>query len=194
MEAERLCKTNKVALPWSTKEVETLKRLYPRTRTAELSHILGRSRMAIRVKASLLKVKADNAYHHINNPEINQYDSLSQAERAYIAGIIDGEGTIGWQNHHTKYTPKKRYTYRLPYISISNTNEELMRWLHARLKGSLCRALHKNPKWAPCWGLHLRGNLQVKKLLIVLLPYLIVKKEKAAEILNHHTTFEYIAS
>lgn len=181
--------------PWTIEEEQKLKDLYPKAKTKDLANLLGRSPGAIRLRASQLKVKANRPYHHLINPELNQYDTLTVEERAYIAGILDGEGTIGFTNHRTKYTASKIYSYWLPSVSFSNTNKALMDWLHQKLKGSLCQANHhRKPQHSPCWALHLRGNLQVKKLLIVLLPYLIVKKEKAVEVLNHHTTFEYIAS
>ena len=116
--------------------------------------------------------------------KLNRYQELTEQERAYIAGIIDGEGSVRWHNHHTKYTKTKRYTYTLPTVSITNTNEVLMSWLHSKLGGSLFTVNHSNPAWSQCWQLNFRGSLQIQDLLEVIKPYLIVKASIAEEILQ----------
>lgn len=177
---------------WTLEEDQKLIKLYPETKTQDLSNLLGRTLQAVRQRAFQLKVKADRAYHHLANPELNQYESLTEAERAYIAGIVDGEGSIGIYNRCTKNTETKRYIYALPKLSIHNTNKQLIDWLHQRLGGCVHKSNHRaKPQHSPCWGLDIQGNLQLKKLLTVILPYLIIKKDKALTILNHHTIFEY---
>jgi hypothetical protein len=85
----------------------------------------------------------------------------------YVAGIIDGEGSIlrtntgHWQ------------------VKVGMTDEPVMRWLHA-LGGTLAyqsreREVNRRPVWT--WQVSRRRDVVV--LLQALMPYLIVKQEKA---------------
>lgn len=47
---------------------------------------------------------------------------LNLVKKAYIAGIIDGEGTITLSRKHVNETPS-------PVVSISNCNLELLTWI-----------------------------------------------------------------
>ena len=47
-------------------------------------------------------------------------NDLTEEEASYIAGLIDADGNIGLY--------EQKYGY-LTVISISNTNEELIKWL-----------------------------------------------------------------
>ncbi len=48
--------------------------------------------------------------------------SLNLAEKAYIAGIIDGEGTITLSKKHKNETPS-------PRVTISNCNLDVLKWI-----------------------------------------------------------------
>ena len=47
---------------------------------------------------------------------------MNLAEKAYIAGIIDGEGTVTLTRKHSNETPS-------PHVSVFNCNVALIRWL-----------------------------------------------------------------
>ncbi len=57
---------------------------------------------------------------------------LSDAEAAYIAGIIDGEGSI-------LLTRNRQDRYPSPQVSVTSTDHELLDWLCKRLRGSIVR-------------------------------------------------------
>ncbi len=52
--------------------------------------------------------------------------SLKTEEKAYIAGIIDGEGTITLAKKHKNEMPS-------PEVSIANNNLELLNWIKAKV-------------------------------------------------------------
>lgn len=100
---------------------------------------------------------------------------LTQTESAYLAGIIDGEGSVVF----SRDARRNRTTLRLV---VANTNEELVAWL-----GSLAGTIR--------WYLPKRGRLMmghwtvsVKADLIPLLlavePYSIIKKRLVIKALD----------
>ena len=48
--------------------------------------------------------------------------NMNETEKAYIAGIIDGEGSIMLQRFHAKEYPS-------PCVSIASTTLELLKWI-----------------------------------------------------------------
>lgn len=98
------------------------------------------------------------------------------AVRAYIAGIIDGEGSIAFLNKHW-------------CIKVGMTHEPVIRWLHSF--GGLLEIpdiskqlkLDGTPrKQAYSWLVH--RHYDVIHLLRAVLPYLIVKRERAEHVLG----------
>ena len=105
---------------------------------------------------------------------------------AWLAGFIEGDGSIGLGKH----VQHNRTTYS-PYIRISNTdalliencykildNLDLKYWLHS-----------KKTKNGTAWDLQVKGFKRCQKLLPLLIPYLVGKKRKRAEL-----TLEWITS
>ena len=96
---------------------------------------------------------------------------------AYLAGIIDGEGTIYIQ--HTQ-----RGEYRLK-LYVVNTYEPLIRWLQDNFDGLVySRISKKNPHWKRKW--EWMSNAEI---LPEIIDYLIVKKEQAKLAIEFRKTF-----
>lgn len=94
---------------------------------------------------------------------------LSVAEAAYIAGIIDGEGTVGFRGG------------RSVRVAVINTDEELIAFLLS-IGGSVgVRAKIANRRQCFAWTIGSRGD--VKWLLSQVEPYMIVKRQKALDAL-----------
>ena len=96
--------------------------------------------------------------------------------RAYVAGIFDGEGNIGFNRSTIKRdgTPG-----RVVRASIYNTSESLLRFIQGHFGGTMHvrgprGRLGKKPMWTLVWHAH-----SAKGLLISLLPYLRLKKRQA---------------
>ena len=89
-------------------------------------------------------------------------NSFTNKELHYIAGIIDGEGTISIYKISNKTI---KWGYQLiPILVISNTNLELMNWLKSRIEsGQTLSAIQQ--------GIHRKViyqfRVQRQKLLIV---------------------------
>lgn len=99
---------------------------------------------------------------------------LTESELGYIAGILDGEGSI--------YVVHKR-KYPVFGISINNTDKELIDWLHSKL---LAGNMYTRKKEKAGFLGHktqyqlmiIRKN-EVYTILNTLLPFLRIKQYKA---------------
>lgn len=106
---------------------------------------------------------------------------LTEAEIAYIAGIIDGEGSISFS-----YRPRGIV---VPLVQVSNTHLALIEWLGAAISGgSICidygrkrRPAHHKPThmWR-CSG------AVARELVSIIQPHLIVKRRQADLLLSLH--------
>jgi hypothetical protein len=94
------------------------------------------------------------------------------AERAYFAGLLDGEGSV--LARRTK-GPKGGFEY---LVTLANTDENMVRWIADRWGGTVYtyppRAANHRQQWT--WRAY--GRFAVAALEDAL-PYLITKKEHA---------------
>jgi hypothetical protein len=113
--------------------------------------------------------------------------NLSDAELGWIAGIIDGEGSICL----VKNTRQVR-------ISVGNTDKKMIDRLLFLCGGSCYARTHHNPKYKPCWTWVLFKQNQVLWLLNCIIPHLVTKKAKAMDgiqsMLDRYTVREPIPS
>lgn len=94
----------------------------------------------------------------------------------YLAGIVDGEGSIDVsvaKVEGTRKTPSHRV--RLKVSMCENESIELLEHCF----GGLAKLRHrKNPKHKPIWEWCIR-SLNARAALVELFPYLLIKKEQA---------------
>ena len=115
--------------------------------------------------------RAAKRFKHLN------IDPITSAS---IAGIVDGEGTISM--YKTSQGKSVRY---VPFMSICNTSIPLIEYMKVRLNMRMCG--HDKRGDAGHYGkrkiylIQTNNILQLKVILIAILPYLIVKR-KAAEL------------
>jgi len=107
-------------------------------------------------------------FHGLPKP-LSINTDLTEGEIGYLAGIFDGEGSISSQ------------------VVISNTYEELVRWLEDRVGGHVASKVPKKKyrrsrKVLYDWRLSRRAD--VKAFLDMVMPYLIVKRNSAKELLQ----------
>ncbi|WP_195988631.1 LAGLIDADG family homing endonuclease [Clostridium sp. D53t1_180928_C8] len=103
---------------------------------------------------------------------------MTETEKAYIAGIIDGEGSIMLQKFHAKEHPS-------PCVSIASTTLELLKWIKIIVgKGVIVHKKNYNPeRHQDCYSYQLKYNDAIN-LIKDIYPYLIIKtKRKRAELI-----------
>lgn len=96
----------------------------------------------------------------------------SNTDNAYMAGVMDAEGHITINRGRRKNTTS--YNAR---IGITNSYKPVLEMAKAMFGGSICSAGNKKGKPLFIW--YLSDKSSIEKCLLHLLPYLIVKKERA---------------
>jgi len=105
---------------------------------------------------------------------------LDEVVKAYLAGIVDGEGTVTLMKHHKNET-------HIPFVGIANNNLKLLQWIKSIVGGNICAKKKRLPHHNNSYVLNIRQDRalrfinEIKKYLIVKRPQaeLITKKYKA---------------
>lgn len=110
-------------------------------------------------------------------------DNLSEVDRAYLAGFVDGEGclAINKRKHKNKFGEWIGYSC---FIDLTNVNLEVMEFIRNKL--NISSRIYENPmKGNRKLAYKLRLNKrEVSKLLPLIQKYLIVKRAQAFVLLE----------
>lgn len=98
-------------------------------------------------------------------------NSLTPGEVAYLAGLIDGEGTIGI------YRQGRTKTFQLTLV-ITNTSPALLAWLRPRIGGGVGWATRVKPWHRPAWQLVIRQD-RAARIIALCQPLLVIKGAQA---------------
>lgn len=106
--------------------------------------------------------------------------TMSETEKAYLAGIVDGEGAITILSRQYRHKNGKVYPVTFLRLMVTSTSPKLIKWLGA-IGGSTALKnvgptghLGKKPIFYWATASKLSGDI-----LEQILPYLIIKKEQA---------------
>lgn len=114
--------------------------------------------------------------------EIN-YKNIDNTILAYVAGLLDGEGSIGisLKKKGTVYIRKKGYTRKTDkyslHIQIGNTNRKVIEWLKDIFGGQFQIVKHKDCRGEKFFAWHLYTN-KAYNLLNCILPYMKIKRKQ----------------
>jgi len=166
---------------WTEEEVRILRDNYYGKAMIELIALLPHPAKSISLKAHRLGLRANRNLHYRGNSLFvngNPYqDALSQGEIGYIAGLIDGEGSIA-----SSYAKNGKEIWE---TRLSSTTKPLIDWLANKVIYSRVHPIKaRKANWKNYWTWCLSGNFKVKALLELVLPHLIVKKVLALECLE----------
>lgn len=96
--------------------------------------------------------------------------NILSEQLAYIAGIIDGEGSI-----ILRRKPKQNELFMV----VVNTNKNVIKWLHEVTKvGTIKQREMRNIKWRRVWEWNTAAQ-DTTRVLWAVYPYLIIKREHA---------------
>lgn len=96
---------------------------------------------------------------------------MEEVEKAYVAGIVDGEGTVTLMKHHKNET-------HIPFVGIANNNLELLKWVKSLVGGNICSKKKKLPHHADSYVLNIRQD-RALRFLNEIKQYLIIKRQQA---------------
>lgn len=104
--------------------------------------------------------------------------NLTETEKAYLAGLFDGEGCIGL------YKDKRNYVV---HISITNTDIRLITWLQQHLcMGNIqTRSVVDKPEYHQAWEWRTRSRKDALAFLLIIRPFLVSKAEQADLLLSY---------
>lgn len=116
---------------------------------------------------------------------------ISETERSYLAGIIDGEGSIMVIHHNSNKEFGHKWEYWVLRVLIANTDKRLLDWLLERFGGGYSIGISKKNthKDTYQWRVDSKRALPV---LMAALPYLILKKEQANLALDMISTHKLV--
>jgi len=136
----------------------------------EIANILGLETIQVKSRARKLGIRKDP--NMLPAPDF--IDEWSIEERAYLAGLIDGDGSI---------TFRRRIEQNTIIVSLmfGNTHMETVLWVAKRF-GDKC--VYIIPHKREYFSVYLNRRNHVEAALKALLPYLITKKEKAKAVLR----------
>lgn len=107
---------------------------------------------------------------------------LSKVEAAYIAGIVDGEGSIFSSYPRSAASPLR--------ISVTMIHKPTIEWLHAKCGGQFFAHRTKQPNARPAWGWCLKA-VRSRALLRKIIPYMVAKIDEAKVALRLAETIWY---
>jgi len=165
---------------WTPDEVERFKEAYPATPKPELLAMFpGRSFQALQQKAGGMKLRREAGVSFVRRNPLRR--ALTDAELAYIAGIIDGEG-------HITVIRAKRADMRsgllyTPAVGVTNQSEELIRWLDERIFWTIRSLRPDQSGYTWVYRPSVSGH-SAAVLLRVLLPFLVIKRDRAEMVIK----------
>ena len=115
-------------------------------------------------------------------------DLITEPNKAYIAGIIDGEGSISIVSNNTK---GKKGLYPSTYIKISvgSSSKDLIDFLVKLLGGCSYKEKNKQNR-KRFWRWSLSSN-QAANFIQIIVPYLIIKKHQANLAIEFYKVHKY---
>jgi hypothetical protein len=139
-----------------------------------LSNVLPFSASAIRNKAKRLGTKNTKHFHNVVKTEM---PNLSQYELGYIAGFVDGEGSI---THSS--TASSTVQHR---IQIGNSDAEVISWIHITLRVGVIRVNKaRKLQHLDSYVLNIERQGDVWGFLEMIYPYLKTKRSKSLLVLR----------
>ena len=115
---------------------------------------------------------------------------MTETERAYIAGLFDGEGSVSYYQRKEKRKGKKKaYNFWLIRIELSMTDQHVVEWMHETLGfGTVIKRLPtkswvgKKTQWR--WRCGFRDAYSFAKIVW---PHVQVKLHKIEQIIDHYS-------
>lgn len=110
-----------------------------------------------------------------SNSAGNQQATVSEAEKGWLAGLIDGEGCI-----HIDLDKNGAH----PYLTVTNTNFAITDkvwniWQRLGIGARVQTRRQNHKSWSPVRDVQVIGYNRLKPALIAIMPYLVGKSDEA---------------
>ena len=168
---------------WTQEEINLLRQYYG---TADINYLRqlfpDRSYESILHIANRLRLRRTSIMPYLEERRIR--DDLSIEERAYLAGLLDGEGsiTVSLRRRGTKSNIMPSMS---PLIIFTNSNSDLVKYVHSLIAGSTIKTVKATSIRRTVWSIQVARLNDIESLLGQLFQYLIAKKRQAQLILEY---------
>lgn len=167
---------------WTDEDIDLLRKYYETGSREDLLKLFPhRSWRSINHKGRRHQLVRASVKHYLCSRTIGD---LLHDQRIYLAGLIDGEGTVTISVRKSKSKPGVMGSPLTPLIIITNTNKELIDHLRTTLHGSTLKTQHRTGHCKDVWALQVARLLDVKALLEQITPYLFLKRRQAELLLE----------
>jgi hypothetical protein len=164
---------------WTGEDIQELKECYSNRPLRFTENLLFRHGEA----GCYTKAEKMSLNGRLRRPELNM-TKFSETTKAYLAGIIDGEGTITIVKNNRKRKKGKEYFYSRAVVTIANTSYSLLDYLKSLEIGGFSYDRRRVPRYKQVFQWCLASILSVYSFLKAILPYLVIKKSKAEEVIK----------
>lgn len=114
----------------------------------------------------------------INLERLQKIKGMTELEAAYLAGIIDGDGSLTLT--HRKRNAVRGWENIEPHMNISNTSQSLMSHLSQMLGAPFYIVKDRRSRnWKQHFIISISAFVELDALLTRIIPYLIVKRRRA---------------
>jgi hypothetical protein len=171
MSASENTSERRPARRFTESEVQFIRANFQDLTVGELAEHLGRHFQSVQSamkRLGMLELRAT-----VKRRNLHALHKLTPLELAYLAGIVDGEGTVTVARRSVR--PANPKTYYQPLLTIHNTSTNLRNWLVTR---GFSSCLYTSTSGTPCWKMNM-GGLALDEALRLLVPCLVVKQAQA---------------
>ncbi len=167
-------------MTWTSEQDEALKALYPTAPWADiLTALPNRTRRAIYQRARILHLQRWNQGSQPLGLVLT--GKATDFEIGWLAGMVDGEGTLQLSRRHHKETPKSpSRSYLQPVVKVTGDHLGSIERAHRLMGGQAITQLRPSHYVAKLTGVY-----RVERVLLVLLPHLTVKAERARLLIEY---------
>lgn len=126
--------------------------------------------------------------------QLKQTITPSENDWAYVAAMVDGEGSLSLTMTYIKDRKGNPYPAFDCKTDISNTSKELMDWIQSRFGGKVYLSVKHISKKArangqkslkPCYRWYCDGQDHQEDFVLRIIPFLVIKKEQAKIVLEY---------
>lgn len=114
--------------------------------------------------------------------------NMTEAELAYLAGIIDGEGNIAIHTRAAGSQGSVAQEYK-NVMKVANTDLRLLEWIKEKTGAGSIYADRRRGNRRQCYQWFC-PSVQAAKILRLVYPYLVIKKEQAELVFAFRETYD----
>jgi hypothetical protein len=158
---------------WRNDEVQILRDLYPIAPWEELTTKIHRTPVAIKQMAKKLGLRRAESFTRSKGSYLIRGEA-TDAEKGYLAGLIDADGFISISFKNQKSGNKTMF----PIVAVANTNMSIINEAQRIMGNESSLHLNHGERKKPTFRVETRGIFDVLRTLKELRPYIKGKRQQ----------------